>query len=197
VTLVPPTVALRVAFIVATLSILALALGACTGVQPASPPRTASPSPIAAATPSSSPVTEPRATVAAVAAEPQTIHLIELPTNVGAVRVGSLTGCTNVTSCQGDYLVGYDPLEDAVTGEEVGTLAFECFIVDTGDTLYHCPGITVTLTGRGQIVFTEFYWDGVTRPETSPISGGTGEFLGATGTVTSQRGGDFVIEITR
>ena len=88
----------------------------------------------------------------------QTIHLIEHPTNLTAVPVASLTGCTNMTSCQGDSVVGYDPMFDAETGKEVGALAFECFIVDAGDTLYHCPGITLTLTGRGAIAFTELFW---------------------------------------
>jgi hypothetical protein len=169
--------------LLAGLATLALALAAC-GVA-------ATPMPTAA------PTAAPTAPAPAAASQPQTIHVIEHATNVSQVRVGSLSGCSNTTSCQGDYIVGDDPLADAVTGKEVGTLAFECFVVTTGDTLYHCPGITITLTGRGQIVFTEFYWDGVTRPETSPITGGTGEFLGATGTVTSQRGGDFVITLTK
>jgi hypothetical protein len=113
--------------------------------------------------------------------------------------MGSLTGCTDVT-CQGDYMVGYDPVVDAATGKEVGTLAYECFLVDPGSILYHCPGITITLTGRGQIVFAEViqHEDGG-PPTIAPITGGTGEFLGATGTVTSKKvteGGDFVITIT-
>ena len=170
-------------FLVASIVALAVSLTACSGANlPASPTPSASPAPAAASS--------------ATVNEPQTIHLTEQPTNVSEVRVGSLTGCTNTTSCQGDHIVGNDPMVEVSTGEKVGSLAFECFIVDAGDTLYHCPGITLTLTGRGQIVFTEFFWAGVTRPETSPITGGTGEFLGVTGTVTSQRGGDFVITIS-
>jgi len=42
--------------------------------------------------------------------------------------------------------VGYDPLFDAETGTEVGTFACECFLVDVASTLYHCPGVTITLT---------------------------------------------------
>jgi hypothetical protein len=176
---------------------LALAFAACSGANPpASSPTSANGTTGAQPTASFAPIASPMFASPVAANEPQTIHLIENATNVSQIRVGSQSGCSN-TICQGDYLVGDDPLTDAVTGTEVGTLAFECFIVTTRDTLYHCPGITITLTGRGQIVFTEFYWDGVTRPETSPITGGTGEFLGATGTVTSQRGGDFVIMITK
>jgi hypothetical protein len=53
---------------------------------------------------------------------------------------------------------------------------YECFLVDVGSTLYHCPGVTITLTGRGQIVFTE-----------------VGE---VTARVLSS-GGDFVITLTK
>jgi hypothetical protein len=98
-------------------------------------------------------------------------------------------------------MVGYDPLYDAVSGKMVGTLAYECFLVDTKSILYHCPGVTITLTGRGQIVFTEVIQHEVGMPPAiAPITGGTGEFLGTTGTVTAsvlEIGGDFVIAITR
>ena len=43
-------------------------------------------------------------------------------------------------------MVGYDPLFDAETGTEVGTFAYECFLVDVASTLVHCPGVTITLT---------------------------------------------------
>jgi hypothetical protein len=127
-----------------------------------------------------------------------TIHLIRHPIND---TDGSLTGCSNPGSCQGDYMVGYDPLFDAVTGKQVGTLAYECFLVDVGFTLYHCPDATITLTGRGQIVFTEVIQHEPGKPPAvAPITGGTGEFLGATGEVTARvlsGGGDFVITITK
>jgi hypothetical protein len=42
----------------------------------------------------------------ATATQPQAIHVIEKPASVCLVRVGSLSGCTNTTSCQGDYIVG-------------------------------------------------------------------------------------------
>src|SRR3989304_941316 len=52
--------------------------------------------------------------------------------------------------------------------------------------LYHCPANTVTLTGRGDIVFDETVsLDGHPFPEPWPIVSGTGEFLGATGSVES------------
>jgi hypothetical protein len=133
--------------------------------------------------------------------QPETIHLIEHPTNVNSVSVGSLTGCTNATSCQGDYLIGVNPVSDAETGAEVGTITFECFFIDTGTLLLHCPGITITLVDRGQIVFNEIAdLGGEIRPANGTIIGGTGEFLGVTGSVTSRKlatTSDFVITITK
>src|SRR5450759_5015155 len=127
-----------------------------------------------------------------------TIHLSLHPIND---TVGSLTGCSNPGACQGDFMVGYDPLFDVATGKQAGTFAYECFLVDVGSTLYHCPGVTITLTGRGQIVFTEVIEHEPGKPPAvAPITGGTGEFLGATGEVTARvlaNGGDFVITLTK
>lgn len=173
----------RVRFIVACLATLALALAACSGASPSDSPSASS------------------------SKSAQTIHLTLQPGNdtyqPGTdtyVSVGSATGCTNTTSCQGDYLIGDDPLFDAATGKQVGTLVYVEFVVDTGDTLFHSPANTITLTGRGQIVFSEtLYDDGSGRPATAAITGGTDEFLGATGFVISRSlsgGGDFVITIT-
>jgi hypothetical protein len=135
--------------------------------------------------------------------QPQTIHVLEPARNVTVVSVGSLTGCTSTTGCEGDYVLGDDPLLDATTRKEVGSLLFECFRVDAGTSLFHCPGNTILLIGRGRIVFTEDVHFAPGYPlDFWPITGGTGEFLGATGTVTSPadstytEGGDFVITIT-
>ena len=132
----------------------------------------------------------------------QTIHVLEPARNVTQVSVGSLTGCTNTAGCQGDYVLGDDPLLDATSKQEVGRLLFECFRVDVASTLFHCPGNTIILTGRGQIIYTEdvHFAPGYTL-DLWPITGGSGEFLGATGFVTSpadsaySEGGDFVITI--
>jgi hypothetical protein len=133
----------------------------------------------------------------------QTIHVLEPARNVTQVSVRSLTGCTNAGGCQGDYVLGDDPLLDATTKQEVGRLLFECFSVDPATSLFHCPGNTITLTGRGQIVYAEdVHFGPGYPPDVWPITGGTGEFLGVTGTVTSPadstytEGGDFVITIT-
>lgn len=132
---------------------------------------------------------------------PQTIHIIEHPTNVNSVSVGSLTGCTDATACRGDYLLGDNPVFDAVSGAEVGTITFECFFFDPGRLLLHCPGITITLDDRGQIVFNEIVdLGGEVQPANGTIIGGSGEFLGATGTVTSRKlatTSDFVITVTK
>jgi hypothetical protein len=128
----------------------------------------------------------------------RTIYLVEHPANLSHVQVGTLTGCTSTSGCQGDAIVGDDPMFDAATGAEVGRIMFECFLVDPGSGLFHCPGITIELDGRGQVVFSEKF-DG--SRQTSPITGGTGEFLGVTGTVTdflpSNGNGDFVFTITK
>jgi hypothetical protein len=133
----------------------------------------------------------------------ETIHVLEPARNVTQVSVGSLTGCTDEAGCQGDYVLGDDPLLDPTTKEEVGRLLFECFRVDTASSLFHCPGNTIVLTGRGQIVYTEdVHFTPGYPPDAWPITGGTGEFLGAAGTVTSPvdstytEGGDFVITFT-
>ena len=61
--------------------------------------------------------------------------------------------------------------------------------------------MTITLTGRGQIVFTEVILHEPGKPPaTAPITGGSGEFLGAMGEVTARvlsNGGDFVITLTK
>jgi hypothetical protein len=186
------------ALVVTCLAISALVLAACSGAASAPPTAapTAAPTPTPTAPPT--PMPAPTPTPAATAApQPQTIHLILHPTND---TVGSLTGCPSAGSCQGDFMVGYDPLVDAASGKEVGTFAYECFLVDVASTRFHCPGVTITLTGRGQIVFTELIEHLPGKPPAvSPITGGTGEFLGATGTVTAKvlsGAGDFVIEIS-
>ena len=131
-----------------------------------------------------------------VANPPRTIHVIEQPTNFTFVQVGTLAKCNKTTGCQGDYVVGDDPLVDAATRAEVGTLAFECFRIDTGAGLFHCPGNMITLTGRGQIVFAETVDFNAAAGLRGPITGGSGEFLGATGVVTSGGRDDFVITMT-
>jgi hypothetical protein len=130
----------------------------------------------------------------------QTIHIREHPTNGIGIPVGSITGCLQ-DACLGDSIVGYDPVVDATTGKSVGTLSYECFLVDPQSHRYHCPGITVELAGRGQIVFTEYFYAEGGPAVTAPITGGTGEFLGATGSVAVQTlsgpVGDYVITLAK
>ena len=189
----------------AFLATLALALVACNGANPS-----ASPAPSATTAPSASPAptaTQQAAGSPAFTNEPLTIHVLEDPIEFTTVPVGSLTGCGK-TSCHGDQLIGRSRMLDAATRKEIGTFLVDCFLVDPGQNLYHCPANTITLTGRGQIVFTEtLLFRKATREEWArwapwPIIGGTGEFLGATGDVDSPADstwsyGDFVITITR
>lgn len=166
-------------------------LGACAAAPgPSVAPTTQAPTaaattqaPTAAAPTSAAATAAPTASPAA-----RTIHLIEQPTNTNSVSVGSLTHCTDATSCRGDYLLGENPVFDAVTNKQVGTVTFECFFFDPGSLVIHCPGVTITLTDRGQIVYNAIVdLGGAVRPANGTIIGGTGEFLGATGTVTSKK----------
>jgi hypothetical protein len=162
----------------ACLAAIVLAVAACSGTPPVSP------------------------SASAGAGRAQTIHVLEHPTTVTLVRVGSLTGCTS-TPCLGDYYAGNSNMFDATTNTKVGTFLFECFVVDVASGLFHCPANTLDLTGRGQIVYTENVYIGNKAAPAGPwpIIGGTGEFLGAIGTVSSPpdstaSDGDFVITIS-
>lgn len=157
-----------------------------------------------------SPAASPAGSVPpASAATPQTIHVLEEPGAFTFGHVGSSTGC-KAGDCQGDTMIGRSRMLDAVTHGVVGAFLVDCFLIDPGQRLYHCPANTITLTGRGQIVFTEtLLWGGGGAGKDTwatwapwPIIGGTGDFLGATGTVDSPAestwsAGDFVITITR
>ena len=150
----------RAGLVTSGLATLALALAACVGpgLTPSAAPTpsagpTLSAGARATASAGRSAAPSPSATASSGApADPEPIHLILRPIND---VVGSLTECSSTGSCQGDFMVGYDPLFDATTGKEVGTFAYECFLVDPETILYHCPGATITLVDRGQIVFTE------------------------------------------
>ncbi len=128
--------------------------------------------------------------------QPQTVDFWERSQAPTYVPVGTLTGCTDATSCVGDVYVGEKQLIDTVTGLEIGSIAFECFFIEAGTNRVHCPGVTITLTGRGQIVFTGT--EDIDNPagERGPIIGGTGEFLGATGVVDAPALFHLVITIT-
>lgn len=183
----------------ATLGLTLASCGSAASVPQTLPPTvTATANLIAAPTPTTAVLAvTPMPAAAASQPETRTIHLILHAVND---TVGSLPGCSGSGPCQGDFMVGYDPLFDADTGKEVGTFAYECFLVDVASFRYHCPGVTITLTGRGLIVFTELIEHETGKPPAvSPITGGTGEFLGATGTVTAKvlsGEGDFVVSIT-
>jgi hypothetical protein len=98
---------------------------------------------------------------------------------------------------------------DAATHKVVGALLVNRVLVDPSETLYQCPANVVTLTGRGQIAFTEtLLWGGGGQGQDTwatwapwPIIGGTGEFFGATVSVdipadSTWGAGDFVVTIT-
>jgi hypothetical protein len=182
------------------------AVAAASAVPPSPAPTVAAPS-VAALSPAptvDAPSVAPQSLVPAAAGQPQTIHVLEYPHHWARVHVGSLSECKG-TPCLGDYLVGRSSLSDATTKKTVGTLVTECFIVDAASGEYHCPSVMITLTGRGKIVFSEDPFIGANTASASedmPIIGGTGEFLGATGSVASPANstaeyGDFVITIIK
>jgi hypothetical protein len=209
----------------AGLATLVLVLAACGSTNPPASPSasvsssTRAPTATPAVTGIARPATTPSATVATpssgpvttlppAADRPQTIHVLEDPGQFTFGHVGSVTGC-NSAACQGDTMIGRSRMLDAATREGIGTFLVNCVLIDVSQTLYHCPANTITLTGRGQIVFTEtLLWGGGGPGQDTwatwapwPIIGGTGEFLGATGTVDSPAdstwsAGDFVITIT-
>ena len=156
------------------------------------PPPSATPT-LASATPGPAAVPTPPT----AAHRPQTIHVLEDPVDFQTVHVAGCAG-----DCAGDRLTGHSRLIDAATNEVVGSLAVECVLADPSQKLYHCPANTISLDGRGEIVFDEtFYLGGPWYPKAWPIVSGTGEFLGATGSVASPKDstwayGDFVITIT-
>lgn len=191
--------------LLASLATLALAAG-CTGStgSTAAPVSTTASATARAAvqTATLAPATPATTVASGAAGQPQTIHVLEVPTDFSQVKAGSLTGC-KAADCQGDTLVGHSRLIDATTHEAVGTLLVNCVLVDPAQSLYSCPANTITLTARGQIVYTETLRlvTGAAQ-DLWPIIGGTGEFLGVTGTVTSPADstyqyGDFVITFTR
>jgi len=174
--------------------VVGLAVVACGGAATTTPPpaQTSVPTSVptaAPATPAATPAATSAPTAATVAAssgaagQPQTIHVLEDPVDFSHVKVGSLTGCS-ATDCQGDTLIGHSKMLDATTRKVVGTFLVTCFLVDPAQSLYSCPANTITLTDRGQIVFTETlrFVAGASQ-ELWPIIGGTGAFLGATGTI--------------
>lgn len=206
-----PTRAIRAGSVaaVAPLAILALALAACSDANRpadiAAAAGTASPSPAptvvarSAAPTLARPTPRPVTTLPPPARRAQTIHVLEDPVSFHTVTVA---GCTSAAGCEGDQLVGSSRMLDADTRVTIGSFAVRCILIDPDQNLYHCPANTVTLTGRGQIVFDETVsLDGHPFPEPWPIVSGTGEFLGATGSVESPDDstwsyGDFVISIS-
>jgi hypothetical protein len=146
--------------VVACLATAALALAACSSANPP-----ASPSPSAESGTEATPTATPTLRVAAALArtrrhtaarrqpaadDPLILH----PSSDTEISVRSQTGC-NTEYCQGDYRLGDDPLFDAATGKQVGTLVYVEFVVTTADPLWLSPANTITLEGRGQIAFSE------------------------------------------
>ena len=94
----------------ATLGITLAACGSAASVSQTLPP-TVAPAATLIATPTPTTAVPAATPVPALAAsEPQPIHLILRAVND---TLGSLEGCANAGTCQGDYMIGDDPLLDA------------------------------------------------------------------------------------
>jgi hypothetical protein len=95
----------------------------------------------------------------------------------------------------GDYDVFSDPVADAKSGKVVGRIDVQCIVAYADQ----CRG-SISLDGRGQITF-----DGITPrgvdPDVYAITGGTGSFAGAGGSLTVVFGGDasaqLILELNR
>ena len=187
---------------------MAGSLAACGGAA-TSPAPSQMVAPTAIQTPTFAPTSQPTVAAPSVAPQsptpaavtgPQTIHVLEDPINFHKVAA---KGCTSPAGCKGDQLVGTSRMLDADTRVDVGSLTITCILMDPGKNLYHCPASTISLTGRGQLVFDEtLYIGGPWYPKPWPVISGSGEFLGATGSVVSPKDstwsyGDFVITITK
>lgn len=144
------------------------------------------------------PSLRPVLTFPPAAHRPQTVHVLE---DAIAFRRVPVAGCTTTKGCVGQQLNGVSWMLDWATHAEIGTLLAKCVMTDPGRNLYDCA-ITIKLTGRGQIVFDESVVIGGNGPQGPwPIASGTGEFLGATGSVSIPADstchcGNFVIAIT-
>jgi hypothetical protein len=187
----------------ACLAVLLLSAG-CAASAKLAPTLTSTLAPAANATVSPAPTLAqpsraPVPTLPPPAHRAQTIHVLEEPLAFHTVAAG---GCTSTAGCKGDQLIGSSRMLDADTHVDVGSFLVKCVLLDPAKNRYHCPANAITLTGRGQIVFDEtFNLGGPWDPVPWPIISGTGEFLGATGSVTSPKDstwsyGDFVITIT-
>lgn len=180
---------------------LALAFGACSGVRPPSSPLAGVswPEPSASRAPTQAkPTAPPVPTLPPPAHRAQTLHVLEQPLAFHTVAV---TGCTSAAGCEGDRLIGNSQMLDADAQEVVGDFEVKCVLLEPAKNRYHCPANLITLYGRGEIVFDEtFNLGGPWSPVPWPIISGTGEFLDATGSVTSPEDstwsyGDFVITV--
>jgi len=133
------------------------------------------------------------------AAGSKTIHVQEHAINVTYVPVQKLLGSTSSAN-QGDYVSWDDPLFDPGTGAQVGHVMGLCTVVDPTAQVYACPGVTFILTGRGEIA-VQGDFDATGKPTVTSVLGGTGEFLGITGSVRGQALSptlnDFVFTLTR
>jgi hypothetical protein len=138
----------------------------------------------------------------AVPTPPPPIHVLEDPVDFAKIPVPTGGDC-KTQPCIGEQLVGHSRLLDAATKEVIGTFLVDCELIDPAASLYLCPDNVLNLTGRGQITYVQIFRfvHGAVQ-DAYPITGGTGEFLGAVGTVTEAPNStypyaDFLINLSK
>jgi hypothetical protein len=134
----------------------------------------------------------------ASAAGPTTIHVQELAKHVTYVPVGQLTG-SKAQSNRGDYVAFHDPLVKPGTKTTVGRVDGVCWLTAPNTGLFYCT-VNFTLRGKGQVAATGMFDSSGETTTTAGITGGTGTYRSATGTVAvkalSQTKNDFRIDVT-
>ena len=132
------------------------------------------------------------------AAGPATVHVQELAKHVTYVPVGTLTG-SKAQSSQGDYVVFHDPLVKPGTTSSVGRVDGVCWLTAPNSGLFYCT-VNFALNGKGQIAATGPFDSTGKTTTTASITGGTGTYSSAKGTVAvkalSQTKNDFVINVS-
>ena len=126
----------------------------------------------------------------------RTLHVQELAQHVTYVPTGQLTG-SKAQANQGDYLAFHDPLVKPGSTKRVGHVEGVCWLTAPKSGLYYCS-VNFAIAGQGQIAGTGMF-DASGKTTNAAITGGTGAYRSATGTVTlkalSQTKNDFVFAI--
>lgn len=124
------------------------------------------------------------------------LHVVELAKHVTYVPTGQLSG-SKAQANRGDYVAFHDPLVKPGRTDRVGHVDGVCWLTAPKAGLFYCS-VNFTIAGKGQIAGTGMF-DSTGKATTASITGGTGAYRDATGTVVlkalSQTKNDFVFTI--